>query len=227
LPNFRPRFAWGEPCDKLLSFASSSSFARKKLSADCELHHKLPLDDGGTNATSNLILIRIDPDHQLITQYQFQQTREMSAGQTRKLEWPMPDSRLRIWPKTPDDGAYPTVHKLEWPMPDSRVRIWPKVPDRGPYSHLALTGRGGMPDVDNLLAVIDGQERKFRRTIRPPASPEAIERLRRFARDSLGPDLPESYDVLWQERRARLQQLFDLRRDRTKEAIRAWFCLNK
>jgi hypothetical protein len=147
-----------------------------------------------------LILIRIDPDHQLITQYQFQQTREMSAGQTRKLEWPMPDSRLRIWPK---------------------------VPDPGPYSHLALTGRGGMPDVDNLLAVIDGQERKFGRTIRPPASPEAIERLRRCARDSLGPDLPESYDVLWQERRARLQQLFDLRRDRTKEAIRAWFCLNK
>jgi hypothetical protein len=50
-----------------------------------------------------------------------------------------------------------------------------------------------MSDVDKLLAVIDAEERKFGETIQLPASPEAIERLRRFARDSLRTDLPEGY----------------------------------
>jgi hypothetical protein len=54
----------------------------------------LPLDDGGTNATSDLVLIKSDPDHMLITQYQIKQTEEMSAGQTQQLEWPMPDSQV-------------------------------------------------------------------------------------------------------------------------------------
>ena len=158
-----------------------------------QVHHKLPLDDGGTNATSNLVLIKQDPDHKLITNYQNEQTRGMSAGQTRKMEWPMPDARVRIWPKTRDGGAYPTVHKLEWPMPDCRVRTWPKIPDGGPYSHRALTTRASMSDIDDLLAAIDARKRKFARTMRPPAPAEAIERLRRFAWDTLRTDLPEGY----------------------------------
>jgi hypothetical protein len=70
----------------------------------------LPLDDGGTNATSNLVLIKNDPDHMLITRYQIEQTEGMSPGQTRKLAWPIPDSQVSIWPETPDGGAYPTKH---------------------------------------------------------------------------------------------------------------------
>jgi hypothetical protein len=179
--------------DAGMSDEDIAKMASGELRPDYQVHHKLPLDDGGTNATSNLVLIRKDPDHYLITNYQNELTREMSAGQTRKLEWPMPDSRVRIWPKTPDGGAYPTVHKLEWPMPDSRVRVWLETLDGGASSHRALTRRASMSDFDDLLAAINAHERKFAGTIRPPASPEAIERLRRFARDTLRIDLPDSY----------------------------------
>jgi hypothetical protein len=179
--------------DAGISDENIATMAEGDVPRGYQVHHKLPLDDGGTNATSNLILIRTDPDHQLITNYQNEQTRGMSSGWTRKLEWPMPDSRLRIWPKTPDGGAYPSVHKVEWSMPDSGERIWPKIPDGGAYPHRAVTRRARMSDIDDLLAAIEARERKFGCMIRPPATPEAIERLRRFARDTLRTDLPEGY----------------------------------
>jgi hypothetical protein len=50
-----------------------------------------------------------------------------------------------------------------------------------------------MSDIDDLLAAVDTRKREFAQTIRPPASPEAIERLRRLARDTLRTDLPEGY----------------------------------
>jgi hypothetical protein len=50
-----------------------------------------------------------------------------------------------------------------------------------------------MSEVDDLLAVINAELRQFGHTVRPPASPEAIERVRRIARDKLRTDLPESY----------------------------------
>jgi len=72
-----------------------------------QVHHKLPLDGGGTNDVDNLLLMKNDPDHQLITNYQSEQTQGMSAGETRKLNWPMPDPQVRVWPKTPGGGAHP------------------------------------------------------------------------------------------------------------------------
>jgi hypothetical protein len=50
-----------------------------------------------------------------------------------------------------------------------------------------------MSDIDDLLAAIDVRERKFGHTMRPPASPDAIERLRRLAWDKFRTDLPEGY----------------------------------
>jgi hypothetical protein len=93
-----------------MSDADIAMMARGRVPQGYQVHHLLPLDDGGTNATSNLVLIKNDPDHMLITRYQNGETRGMSAGETRKLEWPMPDQRVSVWPKTPDGGAYPTVH---------------------------------------------------------------------------------------------------------------------
>jgi hypothetical protein len=46
-----------------------------------------------------------------------------------------------------------------------------------------------MSDIDDLLVTINADAQM----IRPPASPEAIERLRRFARETLRTDLPEGY----------------------------------
>jgi hypothetical protein len=93
-----------------MSDADIALMAKGRVPSGYQVHHLLPLDDGGTNATSNLVLIKNDPDHMLITRYQIEQTEGMSAGQTRKLEWPMPDSQVSVWPETPDGGAYPTKH---------------------------------------------------------------------------------------------------------------------
>jgi hypothetical protein len=48
-------------------------------------------------------------------------------------------------------------------------------------------------DIDELLAEINAEKREFSQPIWPPASPEAIARLRRFAKDTLLTDLPEEY----------------------------------
>jgi hypothetical protein len=50
-----------------------------------------------------------------------------------------------------------------------------------------------MSDVDDLLAEINAEQREFEQTIWPPASPDAIVRLRRRARDALHKELPEDY----------------------------------
>jgi hypothetical protein len=50
-----------------------------------------------------------------------------------------------------------------------------------------------MSEIDDLLAVISAELRESGHTIPPPASPEAIERLRRYARDTLRTDLTEDY----------------------------------
>ena len=50
-----------------------------------------------------------------------------------------------------------------------------------------------MSDIDDILAAISARKREFGRMLRPPASPDAIERLRRYARDTLRTDLPEGY----------------------------------
>ncbi len=56
---------------------------------DCQVHHKLPLDDGGDNSEQNLLLIKNDPYHLAITNYQNVATEGMSPGDTRILQWPM------------------------------------------------------------------------------------------------------------------------------------------
>ena len=50
-----------------------------------------------------------------------------------------------------------------------------------------------MSDIDDLLARVDASKRELGETIQPPASPEAIERVRRLARETLRTDLPEGY----------------------------------
>lgn len=47
--------------------------------------------------------------------------------------------------------------------------------------------------IDELLAEINAEKREFAQPIWPPASPDAIERLRKLARDTLQADLPEDY----------------------------------
>jgi hypothetical protein len=54
-----------------------------------QVHHKLPLDDGGDNSFSNLMLIKNDPYHQAITNLQNGAITGMQAGDTLQIQWPL------------------------------------------------------------------------------------------------------------------------------------------
>lgn len=63
-----------------------------------QVHHKIPLDGGGTNSLDNLVLIKNDPYHKVITNTQNSVTSGLDAGQTMKIHnWPIPDGK--IYPK--------------------------------------------------------------------------------------------------------------------------------
>ena len=54
-----------------------------------QVHHKFPLDDSGTNAFDNLILIRTSPYHKVITNYQNYITRGFAVGSENEIDWPV------------------------------------------------------------------------------------------------------------------------------------------
>ncbi len=55
-----------------------------------QVHHKLPLDDGGTNDFSNLIIIKNAPYHKVITNYQNKITKGLEVGELIQIHWPIP-----------------------------------------------------------------------------------------------------------------------------------------
>ncbi|MEC2275218.1 T7SS effector LXG polymorphic toxin [Bacillus subtilis] len=59
-----------------------------------QVHHKLPLDDGGTNDMDNLILIKNDPYHKAITNEQNSLTKGLTPGETKKINWPIPNGAI-------------------------------------------------------------------------------------------------------------------------------------
>ena len=54
-----------------------------------QVHHELPLDDSGTNDFSNLVLIKNDPYHKVITNYQNSIARTMKIGESKEALWPI------------------------------------------------------------------------------------------------------------------------------------------
>lgn len=59
-----------------------------------QVHHKLPLDDSGTNSFENLILIKNDPYHKVITNYQNSVVKGLQIGETLTIKWPMPNGNI-------------------------------------------------------------------------------------------------------------------------------------
>jgi hypothetical protein len=57
------------------------------------------LDDGGTNNIDNLVLIKNDPYHQVITNAQDKLTGALNSGDTRIIRFPVPDGI--IYPPVP------------------------------------------------------------------------------------------------------------------------------
>ncbi|WP_172513334.1 HNH endonuclease signature motif containing protein [Enterobacter roggenkampii] len=56
-----------------------------------QVHHKLPLDDGGDNSFGNLILIQTKPYHNALTGAQKSVTKDLMPGQSIDTLWPMPN----------------------------------------------------------------------------------------------------------------------------------------
>lgn len=56
-----------------------------------QVHHKLPLDDGGDNSFGNLILIQTKPYHNALTGVQKSVTKDLTPGQSIDTLWPMPN----------------------------------------------------------------------------------------------------------------------------------------
>ena len=54
-----------------------------------QVHHNLPLDDGGTNDFTNLVLIKNDPYHKAVTNEQISLTRGLAPKQSKTINWPM------------------------------------------------------------------------------------------------------------------------------------------
>ncbi|MEN4546138.1 HNH endonuclease signature motif containing protein [Pantoea agglomerans] len=55
-----------------------------------DVHHKLPLDDSGTNDFSNLVLISKSPEHAMFTTTQQRISRSIAAGGPTQVLWPVP-----------------------------------------------------------------------------------------------------------------------------------------
>ncbi|MBL5804595.1 HNH endonuclease [Heyndrickxia sporothermodurans] len=55
-----------------------------------QVHHKIPLDQGGTNDVENLVLIKNHPYHKVITNEQNSLTKGMKPGDRKKVDFPIP-----------------------------------------------------------------------------------------------------------------------------------------
>lgn len=51
-----------------------------------QVHHKLPLNDSGTNKFDNLVLIQNEPYHKVITNYQNSATRQIVVGDVQTVQ---------------------------------------------------------------------------------------------------------------------------------------------
>jgi hypothetical protein len=59
-----------------------------------DVHHKLPLDDGGTNAFDNLVLIEKEPYHKVFTNMQRSTTKGMLPDESKITPWAMPTGSI-------------------------------------------------------------------------------------------------------------------------------------
>ncbi|MDU7364262.1 hypothetical protein [Clostridium sp.] len=62
-----------------------------------QVHHKLPLDDSGTNSFDNFVLIKNEPYHKVITNYQNSFSKQLEVGEIKNVNWPIPEGN--IYPK--------------------------------------------------------------------------------------------------------------------------------
>jgi uncharacterized protein len=82
-----------------LDDAAIARLAEGGIPQGWQVHHKLPLDDGGTNAFDNLVLIKNDPYHLALTNAQRSLVGDLAVGGSRQVDFPIPDGI--VYPPTP------------------------------------------------------------------------------------------------------------------------------
>ncbi|AQL39846.1 PAAR domain-containing protein [Pseudomonas syringae] len=83
-----------------LSDAEIGNIKTGKLpNEDWQVHHIKPLDDGGTNSFENLVLIKNEPYHKVLTNFQNSFTRTLTPGESKIVDWPMINGNIYPPPK--------------------------------------------------------------------------------------------------------------------------------
>lgn len=82
-----------------LDQAAIDRIASGRVPQGWQVHHKLPLDDGGTNSFDNLVLIKNDPHHIALTNAQRTLVGDLAVGQSRQVDFPIP--RGFVYPPAP------------------------------------------------------------------------------------------------------------------------------
>lgn len=82
-----------------LDQAAIDRIASGRVPQGWQVHHKLPLDDGGTNSFDNLVLIKNDPHHLALTNAQRSLVGDLEVGQSRQVDFPIP--RGFVYPPAP------------------------------------------------------------------------------------------------------------------------------
>lgn len=79
--------------DAPLTFDSDNllRLADGKVPSGWQVHHKIPLDDSGTNALDNLILIQNSPYHSALSKTQAIITKDIPYNSSTKVLWPSPN----------------------------------------------------------------------------------------------------------------------------------------
>ncbi|MGF7155486.1 hypothetical protein [Novosphingobium gossypii] len=65
-----------------------------KIPQGYQVHHKLPLDDGGTNDFDNLVLIQNSPYHTALTNAQRELVGDLPVGGSREVDFPVPQGNI-------------------------------------------------------------------------------------------------------------------------------------
>ncbi|HBL8847301.1 MULTISPECIES: HNH endonuclease signature motif containing protein [Enterobacteriaceae] len=91
----RPNFlkSLSDHPDALATFEPNDlmKLATGKVPSGWQVHHKIPLDDGGTNAIDNLVLIQNSPYHSALSKAQSIITKDLPYNSSTKVLWPSPN----------------------------------------------------------------------------------------------------------------------------------------
>lgn len=91
----RPNFlkSLSDHPDAVSTFDSSDllRLAEGKAPPVWQVHHKIPLDDSGTNAVDNLILMQTSPYHSALSKTQAIITKDLPYNASTNVLWPSPN----------------------------------------------------------------------------------------------------------------------------------------